>query len=80
MLVEETAIGDRFRFMVVSAALPFGSLAVITGKARRLIKTKDGKFRRPLNLFKEGFIYLNMHLLDQDEFPSLNFIQNQRLC
>lgn len=62
------------------AALALGNLAVITGKARRLIKTKDGKLRRPLSLFKEGLVYLNKHILDKDEFPSLIFIRDQRLC
>ena len=62
------------------AALALGSLAVITGKARRLIKTKHGKLRRPLSLFKEGLVYLNKHILDQDEFPTLCFIHDSRLC
>ena len=62
------------------AALAIGSLAVITGKARRLIKTKDGKLRRPLSLFKEGLVYFNKHIVDQKDFPSLNLIQESTLC
>ena len=62
------------------ATLALGSLAVITSKARRLIKTKDGKLRRPLSLFKEGLVYLNKHILDQDEFKSLSLIPDRTLC
>lgn len=62
------------------AALALGSLAVITGKARRMIKTKDGKLRRLLSLFKEGLVYFNKHIVDQDDLPSLNSIQKPRLC
>lgn len=62
------------------ASLALGSLAVITRKARRLIKTKDGKLRRPLSLFKEGIAYLHKHILDHDDFPTLRFIHDQTLC
>lgn len=62
------------------ASLALGSLAVITRKARRLIKTKDGKLRRPLSLFKEGLVYLHKHILDHNEFPTLRFIHDQTLC
>ncbi len=73
------------RFLAILAlaqgfALGLGSLAVITGKARRLIKTKDGKLRRPLSLFKEGIAYLNKHVLHQDKSPPLCFFYDQRLC
>ena len=50
------------------------------GKARRLIKTKDGKLRRPLSFLKEGLVYLIQAHLRQIEFPSLIFIRDQRLC
>jgi len=62
------------------AALWLGSLSIITGKARRLIKTKDGKLRRPLSLFKEGLVYFNKHIIGQGKFPSLYFINERRLC
>lgn len=62
------------------AALALGSLAVITGKARRLIKTKEGKLRRPLSLFKEGLVYLNKHLLNNAELSPLIRIHDQMLC
>lgn len=61
------------------ASLALGSLSVISGKARRLIKTKGGKFRRPLSLFKEGLVYFNKHFRDKDKLPSLNFIHGQGL-
>ena len=48
-------------------ALALGSLAVMSGKSRRLIKTKGGKFRRPLSLFKEGIRYMNRYVLHQDD-------------
>lgn len=73
------------RFLAIMAlaqgmALALGSLAVITGKARRLITTKDGKLRRPLSLFKEGLVYFNKHIVDQEDLPSLNFLQVTSLC
>lgn len=73
------------RFLAILAlaqglTLALGSLAVITGKARRLIKTKDGKLRRPLSLFKQGLAYFNKYVLPYDSFPCLNPVTDQRLC
>lgn len=53
------------------AALALGSLAVLTGKARRLIRTKEGRLRRPLSLFKEGLRFMNRYVLHQDDFQEL---------
>ena len=77
---------DRMaRFLAILAlaqgmALALGSQAVITGKARRLIKTKDNKLRRPLSLFKEGIAYFNKYVFRHDNFPSLLAVPDQRLC
>ena len=77
---------DRMeRFLAILAlaqgmALALGSQAVITGKARRLIKTKDDKLRRPLSLFKEGIAYFNKYVIRHDIFPSPRLVPHQRLC
>ena len=74
---------SRFLAILVlaqGAALTLGSLAVFTRKARRLIRTKDGKLRRPLSLFKEGLRYLNSHIIHRNSFPSLHFLLDQRPC
>ena len=77
---------DRLgRFLAILAmarglALSLGSLAVRKNKARRLIKAKSGKLRRPLSLFKEGIVYLNRYTIGQDKLPSMYFFRDQRLC
>ena len=73
------------RFLAILAlaqgmALALGSQAVITGKARRLIKTKDDKLRRPLSLFKEGIAYFNKYIIRHDKFPSLPNVPEQTPC
>lgn len=73
------------RFLAILAlaqgmALALGSQAVITGKARRLIKTKDDKLRRPLSLFKEGIAYFNKYIIRHDKFPSLPIVPEQTPC
>lgn len=77
---------DRLgRFLAILAmaqglALSLGSLAVRKNKARRLIKTKSGKLRRPLSLFKEGIVYLNRYILGQENLPPIYFFRDRRLC
>ena len=73
------------RFLTILAlaqglALSLGSMAVKKNMARRLIKCKSGKLRRPMSLFKEGLVYFNKLILGQDKLPSLYFFQDQRLC
>ncbi|MCY4018418.1 MAG: transposase [Chloroflexi bacterium] len=60
------------RFLAVLAlaqavALALGGLAVLAGKARRLIRKKNGAFRRPLSLFKEGIRYMNRYILYRED-------------
>jgi len=62
------------------ATLLLGSAATFTRKARRLIRTKNGKLRRPLSLFKEGLRYLNNYIIHQDGFLTLQLILDQRQC
>ena len=78
-------LADRMeRFLAILAlaqgmALAFGSLALLTGQTRRLIKTKDGKIRRPISLFKEGIDYFNKQVLRNEKLPSMRPNPNQRL-
>lgn len=72
------------RFLAILAlaqglALSLGSHAVNNDKARRMIKTKSGKLRRPLSLFKEGLMYLNSYVLQQGKIPSLQFLTDLRV-
>ena len=69
---------DRMeRFLAI---LALDSHAVISGKARRLIKTQDDKLRRPFSMFKEGIAYFNNYVLRYDKFPSPRIVPDQRLC
>lgn len=73
----------RFLAILVLAqgmALALGSLSVITGKARRLIRTQDGTLRRPLSLFKEGIVYMHRYVIHISENPTLNKILDIRPC
>ena len=73
----------RFLAILVLAqgmALALGSLAVEANKTRKLIKTKEGRLRRALSLFKEGLNYFTEHVMPQNKFPPLRFIPDKRLC
>ena len=73
----------RFLAILVLAqgmALALGSLAVEANKTRKLIKTKEGRRRRALSLFKEGLNYFTGYVIPQNKFPALRFIPDKRLC
>ena len=79
--VSEAERLDRFLALLALAhgvALALGSIAVFKGKARNLIRGKNGKPRAALSMFKEGLNYLHRHIKLQGTIPELRLIPDGR--